>query len=74
MYEELVHLSSNTRYTGRTTRRLVYVLVRLLNIFAHMISEMTDMSKVIMNSEMIRNTASQSTKYEEVEISFKEHI
>ena len=71
--EELTHLSSNSN-TGRTTRRLVNVLVRLLNIFARMISKMTDMLKVIMNTEMSRNTASQSTKYEEVEISFKEHI
>ena len=52
VYEELVHLSSITRYTGRTTRRLVNVLVRLLNIFARMICKMADMLKVIMNTEM----------------------
>ena len=52
VYEELAHLSSITWYTGRTTRRLVNVLVRLLNMFAHMISKGTDMLKVIMNTEM----------------------
>ena len=57
--EEFTHLSSISRYTGRTTRRLVNVLVRLLNIFARMICKMADMLKVIMNTEMSRNTASQ---------------
>ena len=50
------------------------VLVRQPDSCAHMISVETDMLKLTMNTEMSRNTASQLTKYEEVEISFKEHI
>ena len=46
---------------GRTTRRLVNVLVRLLESCAHMISAETDMLKVTMDTEMSRITASLST-------------
>ena len=46
---------------GRTTRRLVNVLVRLLESYAHMISAETDMLKVTMDTEMSRITASLST-------------
>ena len=58
----LAHLSSHNMFTssmaGRTTRRLVNVIVWLLGSYAHMISAETDMLMVTMETEMSRITAS----------------
>ena len=63
----LAHLSSQNMLTaGRTTRRLVNVIVWLLGSYAHMISAETDMLMVTMDTEIGINLPSYKQAREQV--------